>query len=96
MKLKKLINWLYNSLAKPDVKKDEIQGCLTLTFKGQTTEQSIFIATKYLEGFNSELNQRHIKVLKELELIENYFDPKRKPIYKVDVKDPQFEKPIKV
>jgi len=93
--MKKLSNWLYNTFVKPTPNKDEIKGCVELTFKGKTLEQSIAINQRYNEQFKSELNQRHIKALNDMEAIENYFNPKRKQIYTIDVNDPIFEQPIK-
>lgn len=89
--LKKLITLI----TQPTPNKDEINGFLVLSFKGKTLEQSIAINQRYNELFKSELNQRHIKASNDLELIENYFNPKRKQIYKIDVNDPVFEEPIK-
>jgi len=93
--MKKIINWFYQTFVKSESHKDEVKGCLELTFKNKTLAQSIAINQKYKEAFESELNQRHIKAFNELELIEDYFHPKRKPIYKIDVNDPAFEQPIK-
>ena len=58
-----------------------------MTFKGKTLAQSIAINQKYNEAFRSELNDRHIKAFNELELIENYFNPKRKDVYKIEYND---------
>ena len=92
--MKPLFNWLYNKFIKPNEIKDEIKGCIELTFKGKTLAQSIAINQKYNEAFRIELNDQHVKKFNDLELIENYFNPKRKDIYKIDVKDPIFEKSI--
>lgn len=94
--MKKLLTYLFGWMLTPETNKDEINGCFELTFKDKTLAQSIAINEQYNDLFKSELNQRHVKAMSDIEAIENYFDPKRKTVYKVDVNDPTFLEPIKI
>jgi hypothetical protein len=92
--MKTQITEWFKSLFSEQPKKDVINGCLTLIFKNNNTEQSLYIFKQVQKQFHNELMERFEHNKKESNVIDTYFNP-RKHVNHIDAKDPIFEQPIK-